>query len=106
MADPKLIAPLSSLLGPLPGVKEKQLLFRTHTKETLISTEAAHSFIVSSFGGEICFSTEAPHSSPGHRNPYHNTPRTGFSPAGNTVSPNSCRRLISIVVVIAVRGTS
>jgi hypothetical protein len=32
MADPKLIATLSSLLGPLPGVKEKQLLFRTHTK--------------------------------------------------------------------------
>jgi hypothetical protein len=29
MADPKLIATLSSLLDPLPGVKEKQ--FATHT---------------------------------------------------------------------------
>jgi hypothetical protein len=106
MADPKQIATLSYLLGPLPGVKEKQLLFRTQYQKNRHFDRSCSQFHREQRSGEICFSTEAPQSSPVHRNPYHNTPRTGFSPAGNTVSPNSCRRLISIVVVIAVRGTS
>ena len=41
-----------------------------------------------------------------HQQLYQSTPRTGLSASGNTVSPSNCRRFTSIVVVIAVSGTS
>ena len=72
-------------------------------KGNVISTEAVQSFIVNSAVERSAFLQRTLLST---CHSYQSTPRTGFFASGRTVSPSNCRRFTSIVVVIAVSGTS